>query len=177
MLDPDLSIDMTVLPNGESGTLGSHGVTWRVLMRDGAVWLSGRELWAATLPADRAAALGDGWVRVTDPEAGFGWTKRLPTLAASISNIVFASHGPLAVSGSTTVGGRAAVELRGGADIYDVAATGTPWPLRWLDADIPGPGGQPCGVTLDRFDQPVTLPTPPAPVATLTPAPSPSPGP
>ena len=173
MLDPGLGLDLQVTPRGEIGTLTSHGVTWRVVALDGAMWMRGRALWNATLPPDRAAAFGDSWVAVDDGEAGFGWARFLPAFPRQIVAQVFGPHDALRIAATTRFGGRDAVELRGGKDLYDIAATGTPWPLRWLDADIPGPGGQPCGVTLDRFGEPVAL-APPSPViATLTPAPSP----
>lgn len=177
MLDPGLTVDLTVRPDGETGTMSSHGVSWQVLALDGAVWLRGRPLWDATLPAERAAALGDGWVRVTDAGAAFASARFLPTFDRAVTDVIFGAHAPLAITGRTFVGGRPAVELKGGKDVYDIAATGTPYPLRWLDGDIPGAGGQPCGVTLDRFDEPVSLAPPSPVVATLSPTPQPSPSP
>ncbi|HET9052357.1 MAG TPA: hypothetical protein VFO60_11705 [Candidatus Dormibacteraeota bacterium] len=176
MLDPGLGVDLVVEPHAVTGTMSSHGVTWRVVCVGADVWLSGRELWVRTLGQARAAALGDAWVRATDPSAAYGSVALVPHLHGSIASIVFGPHAGLAVSGTATIGGRAATELRGPKDTYDVAAGGVPYPLRWLDRDITGPGGRPCGITLDSFDAIVSV-TPPASVAaTITPSPPPRPG-
>lgn len=169
MIDPGFTLDLRVTPRGETGTMTAHGVTWEVLALDGTAWARGNALWAATLPAARAAALGDGWVQVSDPAAAFGWARLFVTLPTAVHDVVFGPHAGLHVSGTIRLGGRTAVELRSATDVYDVAATGTPYPLRWLDTDIPGPGGQPCGITLDRFGEPVTLAPPSPVVAKLSP--------
>lgn len=175
MIDPDVTLDLRVTPRGETGTVTSHGITWHVLALDGAMWLQGRGLWAATLPPDRAAAYGDGWVRVTDGSAAFDTARILPTLPQAMVAQVFGPHPQLRVTATTTLAGRQAVELQGGKDIYDVAATGTPYPLRWLERDTPGADGRPCGITLDSFGAPAGLAPPSPVVGTLSPSPRPSP--
>ena len=166
MLDAGLSVDLVVAPHALRGRLTNHGVTWDVVMVGGSVWFRGAELWAAT-HATAAASFGSGWVRVLDPGAGFGLAGRLPTLPQAIDGIVFGPHAGLRTVGPTTQGGRRAVELRSDKDVYDVALEGRPYPLRWLDGDIPGPGGAPCGVTLDSFDQPVAIAAPQPVMGTL----------
>ena len=171
MLDPGLGVDLVVEPHAVTGTMSSHGVTWRVLCVGADVWLSGRELWVQTVGPARAAAFGDAWVRIADPSAAYGSVALVPHLHGSIAAIVFGPHPGLRVSGTATIGGRPTTELSGPKDTYDVASRGTPYPLRWLDRDIVGPGGQPCGITLDSFDAAVSVTPPAAVAATVTPAP------
>ena len=171
MIDPGIVLDLVLMPRAATGTMSSRGAKWRVVVVGDDIWMSGRELWDATLPAARATQLGDGWVHVTDGAAAFNYAHVLPRLHDSIALDIFGPHPGLRVTGRTTVAGRAAVELRNATDTYDVAAGGTPYPLRWLDKDLSGPNGQPCGITLDGFGA-VTAVTPPPDVAgTVSPAP------
>lgn len=172
MIDPGFSVDMVLMPRSATGTASVHGVSWRVVVVGDDIWLSGSALWKATLPAARAAQLGDGWVHVTDGGAAFGHAQILSKLFRGIATVIFGPHSGLKVTGRTTVGGRPAVELRNATDVYDVAGSGTPYPLRWLDTDTPGPNGQPCGITLDGFDAAAVAVTPPPDVVgTVVPSP------
>jgi len=172
MIDPGISLDMVVTSRGASGTMSSHGVSWQVVVIGDDIWMRGRALWTATLPAPRAAQLGDGWVHVTDGAAAFDYAHVLPHIHDSIATIIFAPRPGLTVTGRTAIGGRPAIEMCGPQDVYDVAATGTPYPLRWLDSDIKGPDGQPCGITLDGFDAAAVAVTPPPDVVgTVAPTP------
>jgi hypothetical protein len=153
--------------------MSEHGVTWQVVSLDHAVWVRGAALWQATLPRSQASALGDGWVRVTDSAAVYGFGGLLSSFDDAIAVQVFGHHAGLQVAGPATVDGRPATELRSGTDVYDIAASGTPYPLRWLDSDSPGPDGSWCGITLDGFEAAPSV-TPPATVVGVV-GPSPSP--
>jgi hypothetical protein len=50
------------VPGGSTGALTTHGVTWHEVSTNGQIWFQGAALWAATQPADVAAALGNNWV-------------------------------------------------------------------------------------------------------------------
>jgi hypothetical protein len=160
MIDPGLIVDLVVRQGGLSGTVTSHGVTWNLVVVGPHEWVRGAALWRATLPA---ATFGDGWVQVEDFGVGFGLGGAFVHLRELIVNKVFGPHPGLKVSGVVTLAGRRAVELRSSKDTYDVALDGPAYPLRWLDGDIPGPGGRPCGITLDRFETAGSV-TPPSPV-------------
>jgi hypothetical protein len=172
MLDPDFVVDVAVRPEGVDGAVTSHGLTWRVRTLGDYVWFSGAALWRATLPR-RAGELGEGWVRVDDPDAGFRLAGRLARLPQSIPGIVFAPHPGLRSAGVKTLDGRRVVELRTDKDVYDVLADGTPYPVRWLELGETDEEGRPCGITLSGFN---ALPSPaPAPSTELVVRASPSP--
>lgn len=166
MVDPGINLDIVVVREGWTGTVTRQGVSWSGIVLDGTVWFRGAQLWSATLPAQQAAAFGDHWVRVDDPAAAYGLAKNLSRLERSIPGVVFARH-PGLVSRLTDFEGRRVIELRSRTDLYDVLASGTPYPLRWLELDKGSPGQNPCGITLDRFDADVTV-EPPQPALVLT---------
>jgi hypothetical protein len=62
--------------------------------------------------------------------------------------------------GEISLDGRRVIELRSKTDVYDVLATGTPYPVRWLELENPGPDGKPCGITIDGFGAPATVSAP-----------------
>lgn len=169
MVDPGLTIDLAVTTDGVAGSMTSHGVAWRVVVHEGNAWISGRALWDATVSPARAAAFGDSWVRVTDPSAAFGFARILPVMASGIPKL-FGPQPQLAITGRTTVGGKDAIELRGPQDVFDIAAEGTPYPLRWVEHPA-DPGAQPRDLILDGFGTQAAITPPPAVAATLTPPP------
>jgi hypothetical protein len=164
MLDPGLEVDLVIVPGGSLGMLTSHGVSWREITTAGRTWFQGAALWSATEPAAVAAALGDHWVLVQSASSGFGLAPRLAQLDTGIPGVVFAAKPGLQNIGEVSLGGRRVVELRSKRDIYDVLATGTPYPVRWLEVENPGPDGKPCGITIDGFDAPVTVTAPSNPL-------------
>lgn len=172
MIDPDLVLHVLLTPSGWSGTVTSHGVTWEQAALGERTWVRGAALWKATLPADRAEALGDAWVEVTDLGAAWGLIHHLSHLEVLIPALVFGPHAGLLNKGETNYRGQSVLELVGPKDTYDVLSTGAPYPVRWLDADIVGKDGQPCGITLSAFNAPASI-TPAPSTTTLTPAPSP----
>ncbi len=164
MLDPGLEVDLVIVHGGSSGTVTSHGVSWHEITIAGHTWFQGAALWAATQPATAASALGDRWVLVQSASSGFGLAPRFAHLDISIPGVVFALKPGLQNVGEVNLGGRRVVELRSKKDIYDVLATGTPFPVRWLELENPGPTGKPCGITIDGFGAPVTVVAPSNPV-------------
>ena len=174
MLDPGVGVDLTVNGSQLAGTVTSHAITWDVNIDGSTVLFRGRALWDATAPA-QAAAFDARWVRVDDPHAGYGLAGELAHFRYGLSHIIFGPHPAASAVSQTSLSGTAVIELRGGGDTYDVAATGTPWPLRWLDSDIAGPDGRPCGITLADFGSApavavatpgAVLSAPPSPTAT-----------
>lgn len=159
-IDDQLTVAMTVTPDGTRGTVTSHGVSWQEVERHGTVWFRGVRLWRATVSAAKAQRFGDSWVRVTDPSAGFGWLTPLSDVQAAIPTIFFAPKGAMVNLGRRVIDGREVVRIKNGPDIHDVLASGTPYPVDWLETDEPGPDGQPCGVALSAFDAPVMVKAP-----------------
>ncbi|MEA2682246.1 MAG: hypothetical protein QOK05_574 [Chloroflexota bacterium] len=154
MLDPGLSIDIVVSRHGSTGRVTSHGVTWDEIGVDTRTWFRGRALWNATLPAAQADALGDDWVLVSDPSAAFGFAGPLHDLQTRVPGVVFGRQPGLSNRGTKKLNGQEVLELANATDIYDVLTSGVHYPVRWLETEIPGPDGKPCGITLDRFGDP-----------------------
>jgi hypothetical protein len=166
MLDPGLAVDLVVTPGGVTGHLAARGVSWEEIEVKDQLWFRGAALWKATLDADRAVGLGDHWVLVNDPAAAFGFAGPLRKLETRMPGVVFRRRTAPGNRGTRQLGGRRVVELASDRDIYDVLADGTPYPVRWLETDNPGPSGQPCGITLDRFNAPAKV-LPPGSALTL----------
>jgi hypothetical protein len=160
MLDPGFEVDLVVVPGGSTGTATSHGVTWREITTGGHTWFQGAGLWAATEPAAVASSLGESWVLVQAASTGFDLAPRFMHLDVAIPLVVFAQSKGLQNLGETTLDGRRVVELRSKTDVYDVLAAGTPYPVRWLELEHPGPNGKPCGITVDRFGAPTVVTAP-----------------
>ena len=160
MLDTGFVVDVVVLPDAASGSVTSHGVTWRFVEVHGRLWLRGAALWRATVARAAAARLGDDWVSVRDPKAAYGWAGRLSHLPAGIPDLVFVAKPGLVNRGVRTVGGHRVIELSSKNDVYDVLTSNPPYPIRWLEPDERGPNGQPCGIELDRFDAVVNVTAP-----------------
>lgn len=167
MLDSGITVDIVVVRQGWSGTVSTRGVTWRGIELGGQVWFRGQALWRAILPAAEAARLGDRWTLVRDPDAAFGLARNLSHTELAIPELVFGPHAGLSAR-STTLDGRRVIELRGPTDIYDVLVDAPHYPVRWLETDEPGPTGQPCGITLSRFGEAVSVAAP-VDAATLDP--------
>jgi hypothetical protein len=161
MLDPGMEVDLVVVPGGSTGTVTTRGVTWREITTGAQTWFQGAPLWSATQPAEVALALGDNWVLVRSDATGFGLAPRFTHLDFTIPSLAFAHSKGLENRGQITLNGRQVVELRSKTDVYDVLVGGTPYPVRWLELEHPGPNGKPCGVTLDRFGVPTVLTAPP----------------
>jgi hypothetical protein len=160
MLDPGFDVDLVVVPGGSVGRVTSHGISWQEVTTGGKTWFQGASLWAATQAPAAASALGDNWVLVQSDATGFGLAPRFAQLDVAIPSVVFAQDKGLENGGETTLSGRRVVELRSKTDIYDVLATGTPYPVRWLELEHPGPDGKPCGITVDRFGEPAVVTAP-----------------
>jgi hypothetical protein len=159
-IDDNLTVSLTVTPVGTRGTVTSHGVTWQEVERHGTVWFRGARLWRVTVSPARARRFGGSWVRVVDPAGGFGWRDPLSDVQTAIPAVFFAPKGAMVNLGRKVIDGRTVVRIKNGPDYHDVLATGTPYPVDWLETDEPGPDGQPCGVTLSAFDAPITVTAP-----------------
>jgi hypothetical protein len=127
---------------------------------DGSVWFRGARLWQATTSRPAAERFGNSWVKVTDPAAGFGWRNPLSDVPLAIPTNFFAPRADMVNLGRMALDGRDVVRIRNGSDFHDILATGTPYPIDWLETDEPGPDGQPCGVTISGFNAPATLTAP-----------------
>jgi hypothetical protein len=159
MLDPGFTVHLVIVRNGAMGTVMAKGITWRMVARADTLWLRGRALWAKTLPRVKATQLGDDWVQVNDPKAAFNYARSLHNLHVTIPTVVFHRR-TLENKGERVVNGQRVIRLENDDDIYDVRATGTPYPLTWLEKENPGPDGQPCGIRLSAFDAPAALDVP-----------------
>jgi hypothetical protein len=167
MLDPGFTVHIVVVRGGSTGTVTAKGITWSTVASHGKLWLQGRGLWQKTLSPAEAARLGDSWVLVTDPNAAFRYARALRNLDETIPGIVFGPHPTLVNKGAIVVDGARVVRLESDDDIYDILATGTPFPTSWLEKENPGPDGKPCGITLSGYDAPAVV-RPPAAAKTLT---------
>ena len=159
MLDPGFTVHIVVVKGGSTGTTTAHGVTWSSIAIQDTLWLRGKDLWTKTLSRADAARLGDSWVLVTNNKAAFGYARALKHLDQTIPGLVFARR-TLENKGEQVIGGQKVIRLENDDDIYDIRASGTPFPLSWLEKENPGPDGKPCGITLSGFDAPATV-TPP----------------
>jgi hypothetical protein len=159
-LDDQLTVSLTVTPNGTRGTVTSHGITWQDVELHGKVWFRGSQLWRNTVSRAKARRFGNRWVLVTNKTAGFGWRDPLSDVQIAIPTVFFAPKGDMVSLGTRTVDGRAVVRIKNGPDFHDVLASGTPYPVDWLETDEPGPDGQPCGVTLSDFNAPIAVTAP-----------------
>jgi hypothetical protein len=162
MLDPGFVVSISVTKNGSAGTVSSHDLTWQTLAVDGKLWLRGKTMWEKTLGAAAAARYGNAWVLIDkskDATAAFGYAPPLRGLHEAIPGRLF-KRSDLDNKGVRTVSGQQVYHLENDDDIYDVLAEGTPYPLTWFEKENPGPTGQPCGITLSRFDEPATITAP-----------------
>ncbi|HEX3822854.1 MAG TPA: hypothetical protein VHV79_00130 [Mycobacteriales bacterium] len=159
-LDDQLTVSLTVTPNGTRGTVTSHGITWQDVELHGKVWFRGSQLWRNTVSRAKARGFGNRWVLVRDKAAGFGWRDPLSDVQVAIPTVFFAPKGDMVSLGTRTIDGRSVVRIKNGPDYHDVLASGTPYPIDWLETDEPGPDGQPCGVTLSDFNSAITVTAP-----------------
>jgi len=158
MIDPGVVVDVVVVPGGSAGKLTVDKVPFNEVSLHGKVWLQGAALWT-TLVGDRGAGFGEDWVLVQDPTVASGWAGRLMDLDHSIPGVIFAPH-PGLVKSRKVLDGRDVLELRNASDVYDVLPSSVPFPVRWYEVELPGPNGQPCGITLNSFNNPVRLSEP-----------------
>jgi hypothetical protein len=99
----------------------------------------------------KAARLADRWIQVPSAAAS-SVTKSLGSLApATLARCLGEDHGKLSIAGRTTIGGQAAIVLRDAGNapgsspgLLAVAASGTPYPLRYTAT-----GGQQAGGRVD----------------------------
>jgi hypothetical protein len=170
MLDPGFSVDVVIVPNGSTGTITTHGVSWYEISSNGQVWFRGSALWRATVSARLAQRYDDNWVLVSDKKAGFGFAGRVAHFDDSVPDVVFGPQQGLTNNGVTTLNASRVVELTSNTDVYDVLVDAPHYPVRWLEKENPGPNGQPCGITLGNFNQPAPSVRPPQTPLELTPS-------
>ncbi len=122
-------------------TLTSAGATYSVISVPGAAYLRGdAAFWRAQAKGNAALArrLRGHWLHVPDSGA-HSVTKSLGTLTpGTLARCLTEDHGTLTLAGHTTVAGRRALVVRDAGNApgatpstITVAATGTPYPLRY----------------------------------------------
>jgi hypothetical protein len=147
---------LVVTRRGAKGWLRQDGARLDVIIVGKRVFFRGREFWAAHDPAV-GRAIGDRWVDMTGTAAG-----ATDDLVGYLSVKGFAdSFGTDVVRKRTftkvsehTVNGVRVVRLTGPGATLDVAATGTPYPLRYDSSKDDE------DVTLTAFGRPVIITAP-----------------
>jgi hypothetical protein len=159
-LDDGLTVSLTITPDGSRGTITTHGVSWQEINVGHKVWFRGSRLWQTTVSRTKARRFADKWVLVTNPTAGFGQPGPLSDLPVALPENFFSPRGAMKNDGERTVDGRSVIHIVNGGDAHDILASGTPYPIDWLELDEPGPDGQPCGITISDFNAPVMVTAP-----------------
>jgi hypothetical protein len=148
--------DLQLNRHGVKGWLRQDGVRVDLIIVGGRVYFRGRKFWAAQDP-QAGRFLGDAWVDVTGGGAGDveDLTDYLSVkgFADSFKTEVVRKHRFTKVT-EVTIDGVRVVRLTGPGATLDVAATGSPYPLRFDsskdDEDL----------TLTAFGRPVTITAP-----------------
>jgi hypothetical protein len=154
-----LHLDLALLAGkGGRGQVSEGALSFRLVALGPTVYLYGSPaFWQRYAGATAAKAINGRWVKAT--AAGpLSSLASLTNMQRLIDGILL-SHGSLSKGPTTTINGRQAVKVSdptGGGTFYYVATTGPPYPI-----EIRRRGADSVQITLDRFDQPVSL-TPPA---------------
>lgn len=163
-----------------SGSLSEKGVTARLVLVGGGLYVQGQDFFRQFGGAQAASIVGDRWVRLPQSEASslqsafsaFGNTSTLAScLVSGTRNVSLTKSFP-------TVGGVQVIELRGDGGVLDVAASGPPYPVRlsgsgsgaFVSSDpacssgaTPGGGGS-GAVNFDSWGAGVSVTPPPNPI-------------
>jgi hypothetical protein len=149
-------VDLQVNRSGVKGWLRQDGLRVDLVIVGGRVYFRGRKFWTAQDP-EVGRFLGDAWVDVTGGGAGdvedLADYLSVKGFADSFKTDVVHKHRFTQVS-ERTIDGVRVVRLTGQGATLDVAATGSPYPLRFDsskdDEDL----------TLTAFGRPVTITAP-----------------
>jgi DnaJ-domain-containing protein 1 len=153
---------LTITAGGGNGLIVLRGAWTEVqlLSQGGRTYVAGQDLWrAAGYPAQVTADLGDSLALIPGPGSGLRHLEPLADVWRRLDQLL-TFDGPRK-AGSGMADGMPAVLLRSvdGGTTVAVAASGPPYPLQITTApDLPGSGGMPATLTLDRFDQAALAP-------------------
>lgn len=167
-----LTLDLDLVPPSTmSGTLSAEGVTAHLVFVNNKFYLQGRSLWEKFAGAQAATVIGDRWVLI--PESAVGSFSGLNSFT-DIANCLVPATGNKS-NGTTVVNGQSVVEVTNAtaSATLDVAADGTPYPLRLVQksggsssssssnstSSCAGSGGG--TATFSNFDKGATVTPPP----------------
>jgi hypothetical protein len=154
-----IGLDMELLAGkGGKGRISQGGFSIELVQVSGAVYIKGSAAFYKHVSGSAAAQLLQGkWLRAP---ANSGELASLASLTdlSKLLDTALSGHGAVSKGSTTTIEGQKAIALEDSSKkgtLY-VATTGKPYPLEIAK------GGKESGkVTLDRWDQPVTLKAPP----------------
>jgi len=157
-----ISLDMELVAGqGAKGHLTLEGNGLNVIEVGHAFYINGSTAFYTHIAGAAAAQLLQGkWLKASTSGKEFASFAQLTNLGKLLASSL-GSHGKLKSAGTATIDGQPAVgvtDTQEGGTLY-VAATGTPYPLQ-----ISKGGGGSGTITLDRWNQPVTLTAPPNPI-------------
>ncbi len=153
-----ITLNMELLAGkGGKGTIGQEGFTIQLIQVEGSVYINGSSSFYKHVGGAAAAQLLQGrWLKAPANSGELASLASLTNLSKLVDSAL-ASHGTLTKGSTATVNGQKAIALHDttkGGTLY-VATTGKPYPL-----EIAKSGTESGKVTLDRWDQPVTLTAP-----------------
>ena len=153
-----ITLDMELLAGkGGKGKIGQEGFTIDLIQTEGSVYINGSAAFYKHVGGAAAAQLLQGrWLKAPANSGELASLASLTNLSKLIDSAL-ASHGTLSKGSTTTINGQTAIALNDtskGGTLY-VATTGKAYPLQ-----IAKRGKESGKVTLDRWDQPVTLTAP-----------------
>jgi len=153
-----ITLDMELLAGkGGKGKIGQEGFTIDLIQTEGSVYINGSAAFYKHVGGAAAAQLLQGrWLKAPANSGELASLASLTNLSKLIDSAL-ASHGTLSKGSTTTINGQKAIALNDttkGGTLY-VATTGKAYPLQ-----ISKSGKESGKVTLDRWDQPVTLTAP-----------------
>jgi hypothetical protein len=157
-----ISLDMELVAGkGAKGHLTLEGNGLDIIEVEHAFYINGSTAFYTRVAGAAAARLLQGkWLKASTSGKEFASFAQLTNLGKLLASSL-GSHGKLKSAGTATIDRQPAVgvtDTQEGGTLY-VAATGTPYPLQ-ISKGAGGAGT----ITLDRWNQPVTLTAPPNPI-------------
>jgi len=153
-----VTLDLSLVSGrGATGSMSESGPSFQIVAIDQTVYINGSPAFWRHFGGSVPAALLTGKC-MKAPETGqFASLAEITDLNRLISGLL-ASHGTLTKGPTTTINGRKVIAVsdatRGGT-LY-VATTGKPYPIQ-----VSKPGPQGGRLAFDRFNQPMSLTSPP----------------
>jgi hypothetical protein len=153
-----IALDMELLAGkGGKGKISQEGFTINLIQTSGSVYINGSSAFYKHVSGAAAAQLLQGkWLKAPANSGDLASLADLTDLSKLVDTAL-ADHGSLTKGSTATIEGQKAVGLNDtskGGTLY-VATSGKPYPL-----EITKTGKESGKVTLDRWDQPVTLKAP-----------------